>query len=122
MDDDLAVLSREQLLDEVKRLRARVRAHRDSTRHEPCWHHPALWGLLPEKPDPIPVVPERPEFMRGCIRYRGIAGPSGTRCTAHTPKQRFASAWMAATARRSTSNLDSTRHANRESRKRKEMV
>ena len=70
MDDDLAVLSREQLLDEVKRLRARVRAHRDSTRHEPCWHHPALWGLLPEKPDPIPVVPERPEFMRGCIRYR----------------------------------------------------
>jgi hypothetical protein len=70
MDDDLAGMSREQLLDEVKRLRAGIRAHRDSTRHKLCWHHPALWGLLPEKTDPLPVVPEWPEFMRGCIRYR----------------------------------------------------
>jgi hypothetical protein len=70
MDDDLAVMSREQLFDEVKRLRAGIRAHRDSTRHALCWHHPELWGLLPEKTDPLPVVPEWPEFMRGCIRYR----------------------------------------------------
>ena len=26
--------------------------------------------LLPEKTDPVPVVPEWPQFMRGCIRYR----------------------------------------------------
>jgi hypothetical protein len=70
MDDDLETMSREQLLDEVKGLRAGIRAHRDSTRHELCWHHPALWRLLPEKTDPIPVVPEWAEFMRGCIRYR----------------------------------------------------
>jgi hypothetical protein len=31
---------------------------------------PSYGGLLPEKTDPIPVVPEWPEFIRGCIRYR----------------------------------------------------
>jgi hypothetical protein len=70
MDDDLDQLSREQLVAEVKRLRNGIRAHRDSTGHELCWHHPQLWGLLPEPSDPLPVVPEWPEFMRGCIRYR----------------------------------------------------
>ena len=30
----------------------------------------ALWGLLPERQDPLPTVPEWPEFMRGCVRYR----------------------------------------------------
>lgn len=70
MDDDLERLSREELIAEVKKLRDGVRAHRDSSEHELCWHHPALWGLLPEKQDPLPVVPEWPQFMRGCIRYR----------------------------------------------------
>ena len=70
MDEDLAGMSREQLIDEVQRLRRGIRTHRDSTAHELCWHHPALWGLLPEKHDPLPVVPEWPEFMRGCVKYR----------------------------------------------------
>ncbi len=70
MDDDLTTMSRDQLIAEVKRLRQGIREHRDSSEHELCWHHPALWGLLPEKTDPIPVVAEWPEFMRGCIRYR----------------------------------------------------
>ena len=70
MDDDLDGLSREQLIAEARRLRAGIRAHRDSTGHDLCWHHPALWSLLPEKSDPVPVVPEWPRFMRGCIRYR----------------------------------------------------
>lgn len=48
MDDDLDTTSREDLIAEVKRLRAGIRAHRDSTGHELCWHHPQLWGLLPE--------------------------------------------------------------------------
>jgi hypothetical protein len=38
--------------------------------HELCWHHPQLWGLLPERTDPQPTVPEWPVFLRGCIRYR----------------------------------------------------
>ena len=70
MDDDLGDYSREQLIDEVKKLRQGIRRHRDSSRQELCWHHPALWGLLPEKTDPIPVVPEWPQFFQGCIKYR----------------------------------------------------
>ena len=70
MDEDLAALSREELMAEVRRLRAGIRAHRDSSGQELCWHHPALWGLLPEKTDPLPTVPAWPEFMRGCVRYR----------------------------------------------------
>ena len=70
MDDDLEQMSREQLIEEVKRLRAGIRTHRDSTGQELCWHHPKLWGLLPEKTDPLPVVPEWPQFLRGCLRYR----------------------------------------------------
>jgi len=63
-------MSREQLMAEVRRLRHGIRLHRDSTLHELCWHHPELWELLPEKQDPIPVVPDWPEFIRGCVRYR----------------------------------------------------
>jgi hypothetical protein len=70
MDEDLTSMSREQLTDEVRKLRRGIRAHRDSTGHALCWHHPALWGLLPERQDPLPTVPAWPEFMRGCIRYR----------------------------------------------------
>lgn len=70
MDDDLQEMSAPELRDEIKKLRAAIRAHRDSTKHELCWHHPALWGLLPEKTDPLPIVPDWPQFMQGCIRYR----------------------------------------------------
>jgi hypothetical protein len=70
MDQDLEALSREQLIAEVKRLRDAIRAHRDSTGHELCWHHPQLWSLLPEKTDPLPAVPDWPQFMRGCVHYR----------------------------------------------------
>ena len=70
MDTDLEGMTREQLIDEVRRLRRGIRDHRDSSGQELCWHHPALWGLLPEKTDPLPTVPEWPQFMRGCIRYR----------------------------------------------------
>lgn len=70
MDDDLETMTREALISEVKRLRDGIRAHRDSSGHKLCWHHPDLWGLLPEKSDPIPTVPTWPEFLRGCLRYR----------------------------------------------------
>ena len=70
MDEDLERLSREELIAEAKKLRQGIRKHRDRTGHELCWHHPALWGLLPEQHDPIPVVPDWPQFLRGCIRYR----------------------------------------------------
>ncbi|MBC6982248.1 hypothetical protein [Caulobacter sp. 17J80-11] len=70
MDEDLDGLTREELLAEAKRLRAGVRAHRDASGQDLCWHHPQLWGLLPE---PIPkeiAVPAWPQFLRGCVKYR----------------------------------------------------
>jgi hypothetical protein len=70
MDEDLNELSREQLIAEAIKLRRGIREHRDSTGHELCWHHPRLWGLLPKETDPLPEVPEWPQFMRGCIKYR----------------------------------------------------
>jgi hypothetical protein len=70
MDDDLAAMTREQLLDEVRKLRQGIRRHRDSSLHGLCWYHPELWGLLPEKQDPIPTVPAWPQFMEGCVQFR----------------------------------------------------
>jgi hypothetical protein len=54
MDDDLASMTREALIAEIRRLRAGIRAHRDSSGHDLCWV----------------AVPPWPSFMRGCIAYR----------------------------------------------------
>jgi len=70
MDEDLTAMSRDQLIEEARKLRTGIRAHRDSTTHELCWHHPQLWRLLPEGTDSLPTVPEWPVFLQGCIRYR----------------------------------------------------
>ena len=70
MDEDLASLTKDELIAEVVRLRSGIREHRDSSGHDLCWHHPQLWGLLPE---PIPEdiwVPAWPQFLRGCVKYR----------------------------------------------------
>ena len=82
MDDDLDGLDRAALVAEVKRLRTGIREHRDSSGQELCWHHPQLWGLLPEKTDPLPAVPKWPQFLRGCLRYR----ESLDRQLAHAPR------------------------------------
>jgi len=70
MDEDLDTMDREALVAEVRKLRAGIREHRDSTGHDLCWHHPELWALLPERTHPAIAVPPWPKFMRGCIRYR----------------------------------------------------
>ena len=70
MDDDLEQLTREDLLVVAHQMRDAIRAHRDASGHELCWHHPALWDLLPEASPPEIEVPEWPQFMRGCVRYR----------------------------------------------------
>jgi hypothetical protein len=46
IDDDLAHLIREQVVEEVVKLREGIRAHRDSMLHELCRHHPQLWGAF----------------------------------------------------------------------------
>lgn len=70
MDDDLDGMNREALIAEVKRLRAGIRAHRDASGHDLCWHHPQLWGLLPEPMSAAIAVPPWPQFLRGCLKYR----------------------------------------------------
>ena len=70
LDNDLDSMSRARLIEEVRKLREGIRRHRDSTGQDLCWHHPALWKLLPEQTDPIPTVPQWPQFMAGCVRYR----------------------------------------------------
>jgi hypothetical protein len=70
LDADLDIMNREELLEQVKALRAGIREHRDSSGHELCWHHPKLWGLLPEKIEPSIMVPEWPEFIQRCAAYR----------------------------------------------------
>ena len=70
MDDDLSTLTREQLIAEVIRLRNGIRAHRDSSGQDLCWHHPELWKLLPEPLSRDIEVPAWPNFLRGCVKYR----------------------------------------------------
>ena len=70
LDGDLDGMDREALAGEVRRLRAAIRAHRDSSGMDLCWHHPDLWSLLPEPLAPRIEVPEWPQFLRGCVRYR----------------------------------------------------
>jgi hypothetical protein len=69
-DSDLEQMDRDRLVGEVKRLRAGIREHRDSSGMDLCWHHPKLWALLPERLEPDVAVPEWPQFLRGCVRYR----------------------------------------------------
>ena len=55
VDDDLSELDREALIAEVKRLRAGIRSHRDSSGHELCWHHPTCGVCYLNEP-----IPSRP--------------------------------------------------------------
>ena len=70
LDDGLDVMDRDALIEEVKRLRAGIREHRDSSGMNLCWQHPKMWALLPERVEPAIAVPEWPQFLRGCVRYR----------------------------------------------------
>jgi len=70
MEPDLEHMSRAQWMAEICKLRDGIRKHRDSTGHDLCWHRPDLWGLLPKATDPVPVIPDWPQFMSGCVRYR----------------------------------------------------
>jgi hypothetical protein len=70
MDDDFESFSQEQLIEEVKKLRQAIREDGDSSGHDLCWHHPNLWSLLTEPTPSTIAVPDWPQFMRGCIKYR----------------------------------------------------
>jgi hypothetical protein len=68
-DADLESMGRDALLAAARAMRAAIRAHRDASGHDLCWHHPDMWALLPDAPAGGQVVPDWPQFMRGCVRY-----------------------------------------------------
>jgi len=74
LDDDLDMLTKEELRNEVQKLRDGIRTHRDSTGHNLCWYVPELWNLLPEKVEPKPSVPAKDEFLACCAIYRDSLG------------------------------------------------
>jgi hypothetical protein len=91
MDDDPSLLTRDELHAEVTRLRAGIRAHRHSTGHELCWHHPQLWSLLPEPIAEDARVPAWPQFLRGCLKHRESLDrelPNAPRTTTEFEKDR----------------------------------
>ena len=69
-DGDLDTMNAAALREVARAMRRAIRKHRDADRHALCWHHPDLWGLLPDTPPSGQVVPEWPQFLRGCILYR----------------------------------------------------
>ena len=70
IDEDLRDMSREELAEEVMRLRGGIRQHRDAKGHNLCWWVPELWNLLPEHITPEPCAPPKDEFLRHCAIYR----------------------------------------------------
>jgi hypothetical protein len=70
MDNDLENMCRDDLIAEVKKLRAGIRSHRDASGHGLCWYHPHVWALLPERIDPAIAVLPWGKFLRGCIQFR----------------------------------------------------
>ena len=70
VDDDLALRTTTDLVEEVKKLRAGIRAHRDASGHDLCWYHPQLWSLLPDRAEANVTVPPWPEFIHRCFIYR----------------------------------------------------
>jgi hypothetical protein len=69
-DADLEDMDRDALLAQARAMRAAIRAHRDASGHDLCWHHPEMWALLPDRPEAGQVVPDWPTFLAGCLRYR----------------------------------------------------
>ncbi len=69
-DADLDAMDHARLLAHARAMRQAIRAHRDASGHDLCWHHPDLWNLLPDPPKGGQAVPDWPQFMAGCIRYR----------------------------------------------------
>jgi hypothetical protein len=70
LDLDVEFMDRQQLKNEIKKLRGGIRLHRDCSGHNLCWWHPELWGLLPEYSASPVQVPPVDEFLDRCRQYR----------------------------------------------------
>lgn len=71
MDVDLISMSKEELQNEVMKLREGIRKHRDQKGDENCWLDDQfyLYGMLPEKIKVDPELPPKELMMVNCSRY-----------------------------------------------------
>lgn len=69
-DFDVEFKNRDQLKEEVIKLRKAIRKHRDSSGHDLCWYHPEMWNLLPDEPTNNINIPNTCEFLENCAKYR----------------------------------------------------
>jgi len=71
MDVDLTRMSADELRQEVMKLRNAIRTHRDQKGDANCWldSQMYLYGLLPEKIDADPQLPNKNLMMINCSRY-----------------------------------------------------
>lgn len=83
-DADLVAMAPDVLLAAAPAVRAAIRARRDASGPDLCWHHPGLWALLPEARDKSPEAPEWPAFIQGRAVYRAPLDREGT----HQPRRR----------------------------------
>lgn len=80
-DDDLLTLSREDLLEEARRLRNGIRDHRDQRGDDRCWlDDDKLYQLLPERL-PAPTAMDAELMLPNCKRFLA---------TRVNPRDRFA--------------------------------
>ena len=69
-DKDLESLSKEELQQEILRLRTGIREHRDAKGHDRCWLDDIdLYNLLPEKLPADTKLPDREEFLTNCNKF-----------------------------------------------------
>jgi hypothetical protein len=83
MDEELDQMTREELVAEVKKLRQGIRQHRDSTKHELCWHHPALWSLLPREDRSVADRAGVATVHGRLYSISALVGPATARCSAN---------------------------------------
>lgn len=71
MDNDLELMTPEQLKEEIKRLRSIIRYHRDQKGDDRCWVDDLrLYETLPEGSAGYdPTLPPEEEFLNNCKRF-----------------------------------------------------
>lgn len=69
-DQDVPTMSFDRLREEVLRLRAGIREHRDAKGDDRCWLDDIkLYGLLPDDVAAITTLPPREQFLRSCQKF-----------------------------------------------------
>jgi len=71
IDQDAEFMTRSELKDEIRRLRAGIRTHRDAKGHDRCWRDDieVLYAMLPETTEADLRLPPQQEFYKNCRLY-----------------------------------------------------